>query len=111
MNAKDKKVLGKILDHASAIVSETRTVTTAEEFKNSDLISKAALFDLMQIGELAKDGLSQDLIRELSAIPWPQIYALRNRIVHGYAFVDYRIIWETITEDIPRLIETLRMNL
>ncbi|MBQ3921408.1 MAG: DUF86 domain-containing protein [Firmicutes bacterium] len=31
--------------------------------------------------------------------------------VHGYAFVDYRIIWETITEDIPRLIETLRMNL
>ncbi len=111
MNAKDKKVLGKILDHASAIVSETRTVTTAEEFKNNDLISKAALFDLMQIGELAKDGLSQELVQELSCIPWPQIYALRNRIVHGYAYVDYRIIWETISEDIPKLIEALEETL
>lgn len=111
MNAKDRKVLEKILDHASAIANETRALNTAEEFKNNDLISKAALFDLMQIGELAKDGLSQDLIRELSTIPWPQIYALRNRIVHGYAFVDYRIIWETISEDIPKLITALKESL
>ena len=107
MNLKDRKVLEKILDHAAAIVQETQPLGNAEEFRNNDLISKAALFDLLQIGELAKDGLSQELIHDLSAIPWPQIYALRNRIVHGYAFVDYQIIWETIREDIPRLIEAL----
>ena len=31
------------------------------------------------------------------------MYGLRNRIVHGYASVDYQIIWETIINDIPKL--------
>lgn len=36
-------------------------------------------------------------------IKWANMYGLRNRIVHGYASVDYEIIWETIVKDIPSL--------
>lgn len=62
---------------------------------------------MLQIGELIQNGLSKETIQQIDVIPWRQIYALRNRIVHGYASVDYQIIWETITEDIPKLGEEL----
>lgn len=35
------------------------------------------------------------------------MYGLRNRIVHGHAYVDYQIIWDTLVNDIPSLINVL----
>ncbi|MBI2357942.1 MAG: DUF86 domain-containing protein [Deltaproteobacteria bacterium] len=34
-------------------------------------------------------------------IPWPKIVSMRNRLIHGYDFVDYDILWDTITQDLP----------
>ncbi len=107
MDEKDKRVMKKIITHAESIVEETNGIADAEEFKANNDKSKAALFDLLQIGELAKDGLSEETTQSLTEIPWKQIYALRNRIVHGYASVDYQIIFETIQEDIPTLISKI----
>ena len=104
MDNKDTKVLKKILEHANDICKETTGITSAEDFRSNNDKSKAALFDLMQIGELVGNSLSQKTTKDLKNIPWSQIYALRNRIVHGYASVDYQIIWETIQKDIPMLI-------
>lgn len=110
MDNKDRLVLTKILKHAKDIVMETNEFDNSLDFKN-DNNSKAALFDLVQIGELAKNGLSAEAIKELSAIPWNPIYGLRNRIVHGYAQVDYQIIFETIKDDIPKLIDEITKNI
>ena len=43
---------------------------------------EATVFNLMQIGELAKASLS-DAAKAAPGIPWKQIYGLRNRVVHG----------------------------
>jgi uncharacterized protein with HEPN domain len=32
---------------------------------------------------------------------------MRHRLIHGYDFVDYDILWDTITQSLPGLIETL----
>ena len=52
---------------------------------------------------LAKTSLSEETKALLPAIPWQQIYGLRNRIVHGYEGVSMQIVWDTVTEDIPAL--------
>ena len=31
----------------------------------------------------------------------------RNRLIHGYDFVDYDILWGTIMQDLPPLIDAL----
>ena len=36
---------------------------------------------------------------------------MRNRLIHGYDFVDYEILWKTIQEDLPPLIEMLEAML
>ena len=64
---------------------------------------EATVFNLMQIGELSKTSLSDTVKDSIPSIPWKQIYGLRNRIVHGYDGVDMRIVWDTVSEDIPRL--------
>jgi uncharacterized protein with HEPN domain len=40
-------------------------------------------------------------------IPWPQIVSLRNRLIHGYDNVDFDILWQIVTQDLPPLIATL----
>jgi uncharacterized protein with HEPN domain len=36
-------------------------------------------------------------------IPWAQITNMRNRLIHGYDWVDFDILWQTVIEDIPEL--------
>jgi uncharacterized protein with HEPN domain len=40
-------------------------------------------------------------------IPWPEIVGLRNRLIHGYDEVDFDILWEIVTVDLPPLIDEL----
>ncbi|WP_438318899.1 HepT-like ribonuclease domain-containing protein [Candidatus Caldatribacterium sp. SIUC1] len=43
-------------------------------------------------------------------IPWPQIVAMRNLLVHRYFGVDLEEVWKTVEKDLPglkRKIETL----
>ena len=68
---------------------------------------EATVFNLMQIGELAKTSLSDETKEQITAIPWRQIYGMRNRIVHGYDGVNMLIVWETVSEDIPQLTREL----
>ena len=61
------------------------------------------MFNLMQIGELAKASLSDEVKSSITTIPWKQLYGMRNRIVHGYSGVDMRIVWDTVNEDLKVL--------
>lgn len=62
----------------------------------------------MQIGELAKQQLSDETKESINEIPWKQLYGMRNRIVHGYDGVNLTIVWATIKNDIPMLDKDLR---
>ncbi len=42
-------------------------------------------------------------------IPWPQITNMRNRLIHGYDWVDFDILWQTVIEDIPELVAMLEV--
>ena len=64
---------------------------------------EATVFNLMQIGELAKEALDDETKAKIKTIPWQQIYGLRNRIVHGYSGVSMQIVWDTVHDDIPAL--------
>lgn len=77
------------------------------DFEADSMRVEATVFNLMQIGELSKTSLSDGAKEAIPAIPWRQIYGMRNRIVHGYDGVDMRIVWDTVAEDIPKLRQAL----
>lgn len=41
--------------------------------------------------------------------PWPAIVGMRNHIAHGYFELDADLVFETVSEDIPPLLETIRI--
>lgn len=40
-------------------------------------------------------------------VPWPQIIAMRNRLIHAYFDMDLDRVWDTIQGDLPPLITQL----
>jgi len=42
------------------------------------------------------------------AVPWPEIIAMRNRLVHAYFDVNLDVVWATVREDLPALVAALQ---
>ena len=64
------------------------------------------LFRMIQLSENAKK-LSESYKMNNSNIPWNAIYGLRNRIVHDYGSVDLNVVYETLKNDIPELLQVI----
>ena len=58
------------------------------------------------IGEAAK-ALSPELCAAHSHIPWKKISGMRDRLIHGYFDINMDVVWETVTQDLPPLVEAL----
>jgi uncharacterized protein with HEPN domain len=74
---------------------------------DSDRLLNLALVRLVEIvGEAAARVPKEDW-SAYPQIPWAQIVSLRNRLIHGYDAVDFDILWQIVTRDLPDLISAL----
>lgn len=55
------------------------------------------------LGEAA-NRVPEDVRPKYPDLPWIQMIAARNRLIHGYDSVDFDILWEIIQNDLPILI-------
>ena len=55
----------------------------------------------------AAGGITEEDRRRCPGIPWSAIIGLRNRLIHGYDAVDFDVLWQILTADLPRLITEL----
>jgi uncharacterized protein with HEPN domain len=94
-----------MLDHAREAVS--LVVRKERGDLDTDRVLQLALVRLIEIVGEAARRVSEETQTRHPQIPWPQVISTRNRLVHGYDFVDHDILWETITDDLPALIAQL----
>lgn len=73
-----------------------------DSFSINEMMQSACIRHLEIIGE-ASSKISEGLKSEYSTIPWRQIIALRNLVIHEYFRVDIGEIWITVTRDVPAL--------
>jgi uncharacterized protein with HEPN domain len=78
-----------------------------EQFEADELRYDAILRNLELIGEAATR-IPDDIRRSYSSIPWRQIIATRNRLIHGYLGIDNDILWSIVDSDIPSLLTRLK---
>jgi uncharacterized protein with HEPN domain len=102
---KDKIRLKHISDEAKEALKYTKNITFQEFVKDGKTV-RAVVRSLEIIGEAASK-ISVEFRQEHSEVPWQEIIAMRNRLIHVYFDVDYNIIWKTIKENLPALIEQL----
>ena len=106
MNAKDKTVVGKMIKYCEDSIKYIKGLDF-ESFSANELILTFSIFSLSQLGELLAV-LSDEVKTSHGEIPWNAIKSIRNRIVHDYDGVQYKVIWDTLVKDIPPLIERLK---
>ena len=58
------------------------------------------------IGEAASR-VSREIKENSKTIPWSDIIAMRNRLIHVYFDINLDRVWDTVTSDLPNLIEEL----
>jgi uncharacterized protein with HEPN domain len=74
---------------------------------DADRLLTLALVQLSQIiGEAARR-VSVRRRKRHPEIPWPQIIAFRNRLIHGYDTIDFDILWQILTVNLPAWIAQL----
>ena len=101
-------MINRDLDRLNQIIHSIQRIKTIlsdktkEEFLKSEDLQELIAFNLMNIGENA--GKISDIVKtDNSNIPWRQISALRNIIVHDYISFQQKIIWNTVQKDILNL--------
>jgi len=77
-----------------------------ESFEADEKTSDATLRKLELIGEAATH-IPESIREAYSTIPWRQVVATRNRLIHGYLGIDNDILWSIIRDDIPLLLKEL----
>lgn len=77
------------------------------QLEQDEILQMAIVRAVELVGEAASR-VPSEIRAAHSGVPWQEIVATRNRLIHGYDRVDLRIIWDTIQDDLPPLIETLR---
>jgi uncharacterized protein with HEPN domain len=77
--------------------------------KTRDAVSKC----IEVIGEAASRLLQEcpDVLTRHPDLELAAARAMRNRLSHGYFDIDPRVLWDTITVDVPRIVEAARRAL
>lgn len=73
-----------------------------EGFINNPVFVRAFLRSLEVIGEAVKN-VPRTFRNKYPGIPWKEIAGMRDKLIHEYFGVNYRIVWETVKKEIPKL--------
>jgi uncharacterized protein with HEPN domain len=96
-----------MLDSAEAILHFIKG-KTRKHFNSDRMFANAVVREFEILGEAANH-ISQPTQKSFPELPWKQLIAMRNNLIHAYFDVDYDIIWETINNDLPPLYLQLKM--
>ena len=101
----DAVYVGHMLETARKAVEKVERKSRAEFDADENL--RLALAHLIQILGEAASRVSATFREAHAEVPWSEVIGMRHKIVHDYLGVDYDIVWEVVTADLPILAGTL----
>ena len=104
--SRDALLLLELVEHLEYAYEDVTQFNSAEELALSRRDRNSATKEIEQAQECAKK-LSDEALAALSDIPWKELRGLRNVIVHEYGNVEWDVLYDTVTEDFPHVIETI----
>ena len=90
-----------MIEFCDRALAYTRDISVTE-FVADRMRYDATLRNLELLGEAATH-VTQELRDKASELPWRQVIATRNRLIHAYLGIDEDIVWNIISDDMPAL--------
>jgi uncharacterized protein with HEPN domain len=101
--------LKHMLDASRAAIEHLSGKKRVDLDTNRTILS-AVVRELEIIGEAA-NSISAAFKKKHPDLPWKQMIAMRNRLIHAYFDVDHDIVWITAIDYLPTLIQQLEQLL
>jgi len=102
-----KKDQARIQDIVDSIKKIERYASLGRaEFEKNELIQIWIIHYLQIIGEASRK-ISGELRNHTPEIPWQEIIAMRNILVHEYSGIDVDEVWSAVETDLPVLKEKI----
>lgn len=106
-NKKDNAYYVKKIVTDLAFILEHTKGLTQQELEENEILVDSVMFRLIQVSENS-DKLTAEFKAFFSTIPWRAMKGMRNKIVHEYGNVDLAVVYNTVKNDIPELLQLLR---
>lgn len=106
-NKKDNAYYVRKIVTDLAFLLEHTNGLTQQELEENEILVDSVLFRLIQVSENS-DKLTDEFKTFYSTIPWRAMKGMRNKIVHEYGNVDLAVVYNTVKNDIPDLLQLLR---
>lgn len=97
--------LEDILTAALRIQSYTAGMSE-ESFRADSKTTDAVVRNFEVMGEAARH-LDDEFVAAHAEVAWPEVRGFRNILAHAYFGVDLAILWQTVRDDVPLLIEAI----
>jgi uncharacterized protein with HEPN domain len=97
------------LEHiAEAIERATRylqPLQNLEALQQNPQIQDAVVRNIEIIGEAAGriQRMDPEFFTSHPELPWTEMRGMRNKMVHNYFDVDWKVVWSTVKSDLPTL--------
>jgi uncharacterized protein with HEPN domain len=105
MQRNDLIRLQHMLDAANDAISFAAG-KSRDDLTTDRMLTLSIIKSIEIIGEAAAK-LTGETSNKYPSVPWASIVAMRNRLIHVYFDIDLDRVWDTITDDLPPLIEQL----
>src|SRR5712691_4602400 len=102
----DSEALQDMLEACAEIIESTQGINV-EQFLADRQRMRATAFSIAVLGEAVKR-LTREFRSRHTMIPWQDIAGMRDRLIHGYDTIVWRLVWEAATIQVPPLVEQLR---
>ncbi len=94
--------LKHIHDECEFILSVITSETKEDDFFHDETLKRAVVRSLEIIGEASKK-IPADHKLKWKAIGWKHMAGMRDKLIHDYMGVNYRIVWDVVKNKIPEL--------
>lgn len=106
MSKRDECCLRHMLDAAHEAVAFMKGRTRAD-LRSDRMLALSATMDLEILGEAATR-VSAATRALLPQFPWDRATSMRHRLDHSDFTIDFEVVWSTVQQDLPQVIELLK---
>ena len=81
--------------------------TSRDKLFFDDRLTRAIILDFIVLGEAANN-VTEEYCASHPEVPWADIAGFRHKLVHDYSGIDFGILWDAMTNDVPTLLPIFR---
>jgi len=93
--------LKDIIEAMNAIESFVRDMDF-DTFQEDDRTASAVVRKFEIIGEATKN-IPENIKQKYPEVPWKEMAGMRDKLIHFYFGVNYRLVWQTICNRLPNV--------